>query len=120
MTHVMSPSRSGTLRSPGPMNSGFTWSHCVMIAPDRIPPNPFGRGILNRPSDYVPKWDVPSIGKEATDRLLRAIRSMRVEDRVDPDRKIQILLGASGFGKTHLFGRIAHTIGQEVLFVFVP
>ena len=91
-----------------------------MILPEQPPPNPFGRAVLNGPADFLPEWDVESIGKSATDRLLEAIEATRGSDRVDPDRKIQILLGPPGYGKTHLFGRIAHRLVADVLFIFLP
>ncbi len=84
------------------------------------PPNPFGRGVLNGPVDFVPEWDVPSIGRDVTERLKAAISAMDGRRGIDPNRKIQVLLGPPGYGKTHLFGRIAHEIGGAVLFVFVP
>ncbi len=87
----------------------------------QAPPNPFGREVLNNPRDFVPEWDVPSHGREATASLLAAIRGMDAGAlEVDPNRKIRVLLGPPGYGKTHLFGRLAHALGREVVNVFVP
>lgn len=91
-----------------------------MNAPLQAPPNPFGRGILNGPADFIPDWDVPSIGAQATAQLLGAIGEINGRADVDPDRKIQVLLGPPGYGKTHLFGRLGHQLRGRVLFVFVP
>jgi hypothetical protein len=92
-----------------------------VITLDRAPPNPFGREVLNGPADFVPDWDVSSIGKSATDALLRAIdRAQELSAQVDTDRKIHVLLGPPGYGKTHLFGRLNHALGDRVLFVFIP
>lgn len=86
----------------------------------QVPPSPFGRGVLNGPTDYVPEWDVPSIGQRPTSDLFFAIEAIDGSLRVDPERKIQVLLGPPGYGKTHLFGRLAHRLGDRVLFVFIP
>src|SRR5262245_44411743 len=91
-----------------------------MSVPVQAPPNPFGRGVLNGPADYVADWDVPSIGREPSERLLAAIKAIDGPARVNPDAKIQVLLGPPGYGKTHLFGRLAHRLGSRVFFVFVP
>jgi len=88
--------------------------------PDQAPPNPFGRAVLNGPADFLPEWDVESIAKPATDRLLEAIEEARGSIRVDPNRRIHVMLGPPGYGKTHLFGRIARKLKGGVLNVFVP
>jgi energy-coupling factor transporter ATP-binding protein EcfA2 len=87
---------------------------------DQPPPNPFARSILNRPSDYRADWDVPSIGGRPASELRRAIEAMDRSAVVDPERRIHVLLGPPGYGKTHLFGRLGHDLGKDVLFVFVP
>src|SRR5262249_50559078 len=38
----------------------------------------------------------------------------------DPSRKIHLIRGPAGYGKTHLFGRIQHEQGKQVRLVFVP
>lgn len=91
-----------------------------MITPDQVAPNPFGHAVLVGPDDYLPEWDVESIARRATDRLLEAIEDARGHVRVDPNRRIQVLLGPPGYGKTHLFGRIARKLRAGALFVFVP
>ena len=57
-----------------------------------------------------------------TSRRILSARSegFRRHRQPDPGQKISVLLAPPGYGKTHLFGRIAHQIGGEVLFVFVP
>jgi len=91
-----------------------------VILPDQAPPNPFGRAVLNGPADFQPEWDVESIARPATDRLLEAIEGARGSIGVDPNRRIHVMLGPPGYGKTHLFGRLARKLKGGVLNVFVP
>lgn len=82
--------------------------------------NPFRRDRLNDPDDYVPEWDVRSIAQPVTERLKAAIESARGRTDPDPAGKIHVLLGPPGYGKTHLFGRIAHDVADDVPFLFIP
>src|SRR5437868_4411443 len=48
------------------------------------------------------------------------IRRLKGRSQPDPGQMIAVMLSPPGYGKTHLFGRIAHQLGNEVFFVFVP
>jgi hypothetical protein len=82
--------------------------------------NPFGENRLNSPLDFQPEWDVPSLNAATSGWLEKAIRGLRGRDQPDPGLPIPVLLGPAGYGKTHLFGRVAAHLGQEVLLIFVP
>jgi hypothetical protein len=87
-----------------------------------LPPcdHPFEANRLNVASDFRPDWDIPSLGGEVTVALSRDIKAVRERPAPDPTRKIHLLRGPAGYGKTHLFGRVQHEQGQRVQFVFVP
>ncbi|MCS6849686.1 MAG: FtsK/SpoIIIE domain-containing protein [Gemmataceae bacterium] len=82
--------------------------------------NPFRAQRLNAAQDYIPSWDVPSLNEPVSRRLKALIEHLRGRDRPDPTLKIPVLLAPPGYGKTHLFGRLAHQLNQQALFVFVP
>jgi S-DNA-T family DNA segregation ATPase FtsK/SpoIIIE len=82
--------------------------------------NPFLESRLNTGSDYRPEWDVPELNRSITDYLAEKIRQVKGRVQPDPGQMISVLLSPPGYGKTHLFGRIGHNLGDEVLFVFVP
>jgi phosphoglycolate phosphatase-like HAD superfamily hydrolase len=83
-------------------------------------PNPFEVKRLNNSQDYMPEWDVLSLNEKVSGWLAGTIRGLKGRDRPDPGLVIPVLLSPSGYGKTHLFGRIAHQLNYEALFVFVP
>ena len=82
--------------------------------------NPFRVNRLNMDRDYRPEWDVSNLNADVSTHLVREIRELRGRRQPDPGQKISVLLAPPGYGKTHLLGRVAHQIGGEVLFVFVP
>jgi hypothetical protein len=83
-------------------------------------PNPFRVQRLNDTQDYVPEWDVLSLNDRVSRWLETTIRSLKGRDHPDAGLVVPVLLSPSGYGKTHLFGRIAHQLNYEALFVFVP
>src|SRR5437868_6312965 len=84
------------------------------------PSNPFLEDRLNRSSNYRPEWDVPSLNADLSRQLLEVIDGIRDGTSAEAARKIPALLGTPGYGKTHLFGRLAYQRRDQVLFVFVP
>src|SRR4051794_31561735 len=99
------------------MRPCFTWSWPV---PNLVYDNPFTVYKLGNAASFRPEWDVPSINEVVSDRVGQAIDEVRDRDHVDDAQKILLLLGAPGYGKTHLFGRIRHRQHRKVQFVFVP
>ena len=81
--------------------------------------NLFRTSRLNVSRDFRPDWDVPTLNERASAELVQEIRRLRGRTQPDPGQMISILLSAPGYGKTHLFGRIAHMLGDDVFFVFV-
>ena len=82
--------------------------------------NPFEHHRLNDSHDYRLDWDVPTVNRPVSGWLLEQIRGLANQVGVAPQRSIAVLLGPPGYGKTHLFGRVAHALGSQALFVFVP
>jgi DNA segregation ATPase FtsK/SpoIIIE, S-DNA-T family len=82
--------------------------------------NPFAAYRLDVPGDFQATWDVPSFGQDVTDRLLAEIEKVGDQRPSLVDRSIHVLLAPPGYGKTHIFGRIAHRLEHDALFVFVP
>ncbi|QOV92021.1 FtsK/SpoIIIE domain-containing protein [Humisphaera borealis] len=62
---------------------------------------------------------MPSLNASASDWLLERVREVQASPDVTAARKIAVLLAAAGYGKTHLFGRVADALGGDVLFAFV-
>ena len=85
-----------------------------------IPPNPFHESRLNHSDDYHPEWDVLDLNAKVSNWLVNEVRNLLGRDKPDPGQMIAVLIGPPGYGKTHLFGRIAHQVGRDVFFVFVP
>ena len=81
--------------------------------------NPFDEDRLNESGDFRPEWDVPAVNAAASDWLLDRVREVGASPDVTPVRKIAVLLAQAGYGKTHLFGRVAAQLGGEVVFAFV-
>src|SRR6516162_1673958 len=98
------------------MRLSSTWSPPMHNSPS----NPFREFRANSTLDYQPEWDVPSVNEQVSDWLESTIRNLNVRREPDPGLLIPILLSPQGYGKTHLFGRIAHRLGHEALFVFIP
>src|SRR5262245_15488829 len=96
----------------------FITSRSRMSTPS--PANPFHADRLNRSSNYRPEWDVPSINKDVSDAILGMVCSVRGSTETRLEQKVPVLTGTAGFGKTHLFGRLAHQLKDEAFFVFVP
>jgi DNA segregation ATPase FtsK/SpoIIIE-like protein len=82
--------------------------------------NPFREARLNTSLDYRPEWDVLAVNEPVSDWLEAGIRGLKGRATPDPGLVIPVLLAPPGYGKTHLFGRIAHRLNQEALFIFVP
>jgi S-DNA-T family DNA segregation ATPase FtsK/SpoIIIE len=88
--------------------------------PSTFQDNPFRVDRVNSSADYRPDWDVPSLNRMVSDAICRVIEDLRQSPEVNAGRKIPVLLGPSGYGKTHLYGRIRHACGDQVLVVFIP
>ncbi len=85
-----------------------------------VPPNPFREDRLNASEDYRVDWDVLDLNAKVSGWLVDEVRRLVGRDVPDPGQKIAVITGPPGYGKTHLFGRIEHQVGQDVFFVFVP
>jgi len=81
--------------------------------------NPFDEDRLNESGDFRPEWDVPALNASTSDWLLALVNDVRESPNVTAARKIAVLLAQAGYGKTHLFGRVADALGGDVLFAFV-
>ncbi len=82
--------------------------------------NPFSESRLNTSRNFRPEWDIPELNQQFTKTLVRQVQRLRGRKEPDPAQMIIAMTGPPGYGKTHLFGRVEHEIGQEVFFVFVP
>lgn len=82
--------------------------------------DPFAADRLTAAAEFVPEWDVPSFGRDACDALDRELDAVRTELVPTGARKVHALLGPSGYGKTHLFGRLLHRHGERVHLAYVP
>ena len=81
--------------------------------------DPFATDRLNGVSDFYPEWDVPTLGRQFTDDFSIAIDDVRVRPQPDPKRKVRVLIGPAGYGKTHLFGRLQHQQRDRVYLAFL-
>ena len=81
--------------------------------------HPFDSNRLNGASDFRPDWDIPSAGRTISAALNNDIAAVRSRPAPDPSRRIHLIRGAAGYGKTHLFGRVQSEQGDRVQFVFV-
>ena len=88
--------------------------------PDVSPENPFAVDRLNSSANFRAEWDVPSVNADVSTWIDRQIEEVRKRDATNPEQKIGVMLGAPGYGKTHLFGRLAHQHGNRIHLVFVP
>ena len=85
-----------------------------------LPPNPFRESRLNNETDYHPEWDVLDLNATISNWLAEEVHRLVGREEPDPGQMIAVITGPPGYGKTHLFGRIAHQVGRDVFFVFVP
>jgi hypothetical protein len=69
---------------------------------------------------YRAEHDVPEIAAGPTQRLHAEINRIRATPAPSAGRRLQVLTGANGFGKTHLMGRLLHQQQQKILLVYVP
>src|SRR4051812_21317333 len=83
-------------------------------------PNPFANDRVNQATEFRPEWDVTSLNDYLTEELLGSINRLKGQEKPDPQQKIRALLSPAGYGKSHLFGRLAHRLQGEALFVFIP
>jgi len=81
--------------------------------------NPLRASRLNDSRDFRPEWDVASLNDAVSKSLLGEIRLLAGRREPDPGQMIPVLLSAGGYGKTHLFGRLSHGLGDRAFFVFV-
>lgn len=81
--------------------------------------DPFAVTRVNGPIDFLPEWDVPSVGRNVTDAILTDVERVRKNPAVDPARHIHLLLGQPGYGKSHLFARLQHSLEERAQFVLV-
>jgi energy-coupling factor transporter ATP-binding protein EcfA2 len=89
------------------------------MSPPRVD-RPFESDRLNNAAEFFQHWDVPSIGREASDALNGEVEAVRANPAPSGDRKIHVVFGPSGYGKTHLFGRVAHAQQDRLQFIYVP
>jgi hypothetical protein len=81
--------------------------------------HPFESNRLNGAADFRLDWDVESVGHAASAALNHDIATVRTRPGPDPARKIHLLRGAAGYGKTHLFGRVQAEQGERMQFAFI-
>ena len=81
--------------------------------------NPFDSYRVNDGGDFVPEWDVPDFGKQLIDELALALKE--VAQHPDPigSRRIQIIAGGSGYGKTHHLARVRRMHEDRVHVAYV-
>jgi hypothetical protein len=82
--------------------------------------NPFAAYRLNAALELRADWDVVSFGREASEALAKEINDVRAHPAPHGARKIFVLAGPSGYGKTHVFGRVLDAQQERVQFVYVP
>jgi energy-coupling factor transporter ATP-binding protein EcfA2 len=82
--------------------------------------NPFRASRLGVAEDFRAAWDVPELNHQITDWLVGEVKRLKGRKEPDPGQMIALMTGPPGYGKTHLFGRIEHIVGDDVFFVFVP
>jgi DNA segregation ATPase FtsK/SpoIIIE-like protein len=81
--------------------------------------NPFADDRLPGASDYDTSLDVPSVNQSVSESLLQVIHRASQNKAPEARRKIAVLKGPAGYGKTHLMGRIGRHC-HDAVFVFVP
>ena len=81
--------------------------------------NAFAHTALHGPHQYRPEWDVPSMFRETSDRLAGAIAAAR-KSSVATDRRIQVILGEVGDGKTHVISRVVRREDVDATPIFIP
>ncbi len=82
--------------------------------------HPFESNRLDGAADYRPDWDIPSAGRAVSTALNNDIAAVRCCCAPNPARKIHLLRGHAGYGKTHLFGRVQNEQREQVQFIFIP
>ncbi len=82
--------------------------------------HPFETDRLNGAGDFRLEWDVPAVGMDISTALADDVDTVRMHPAPDPARKIHVLMGPSGYGKTHLFGRVQSREGDNIVNVFTP
>jgi hypothetical protein len=84
--------------------------------------NPLRESRLNSSLDFRPEWDVPTLNDHVSGPLLAEIKALAKQRRQlpDPAQLIRVLLSGTGYGKTHLFGRLRHLMGDQAFVVYVP
>ncbi len=88
--------------------------------PPQLCEHPFASNRLDQTSDFRLEWDILSAGKAVSTALGEAIAAVRDSPAPDHTRKIHLIRGPAGYGKTHLFGRVQHQQGKQIRLVFVP
>lgn len=68
--------------------------------------NPFRSSRTNDSCDFVLEWDVANYSKAITDGLLAALDEVRNNPPPNGSRRIHLLAGPAGHGKTHLLARV--------------
>ncbi len=89
------------------------------MSPPRVD-RPFQDDRMDQAAAFLQDWDVASVGGAISDALNREVDTVRANPSVTSGRKIHAVFGPSGYGKTHLFGRVCHRQGNHVQFVHVP
>jgi S-DNA-T family DNA segregation ATPase FtsK/SpoIIIE len=82
--------------------------------------NPFEADRLVSAAAFVPEWDVPSVNERITADLRTALEKARHPSGASGPEKARMLVGAPGYGKTHVFGRVRNAEAGRLFFVYVP
>lgn len=76
--------------------------------------NPFHGSRVNDSSDFVPEWDVTRFGETITDGLHAALDEVRKNPLPSGSRRVHLLAGPPGHGKTHLLARVRRGQGDRI------
>ncbi len=81
--------------------------------------NPFRSDVLKEAHHYRAEWDVLEVHDEVVRALAEVIERTGGQQETNPEQKIEVLLAPPGYGKTHIFGRIAYRLQRGMFFVYV-
>jgi hypothetical protein len=89
------------------------------VVEQEVVDNPLREARLNDSRDFRPEWDVAALNAWVSKTLLQDIARVTGRREPDPGQLIPVLLSPGGYGKTHLFGRLAYELRDRAFFVFV-